>query len=65
MREYFGPEVWIIADQAGRGLQDFEGQYLEPDYVSLNVDSHLYQVRLSALKRIDMGDILLEMYKNV
>ena len=59
MREYFGPEVWIIADQAGRGLQDFEGQYLEPDYVSLNVDSHLYQVRLSALKKDRYGGYIV------
>jgi hypothetical protein len=47
LREHFGPEVWVIMDQAGRGLEDFQGQYTEPDYVSVNVDAHIYQVAYS------------------
>jgi hypothetical protein len=48
VRETFGPDVWVILDQAGRGLEDFQDQYLEPEYLSLNIDSHLYQVRVSS-----------------
>ena len=45
VRETFGSDVWVILDAAGRGLEDFQDQYLEPDYQSLNIDTHLYQVR--------------------
>ncbi len=52
VRETFGPDVWVILDQAGRGLEDFQDQYLEPDYLSLNIDSHMYQVRGSSGARL-------------